>query len=49
MTTLPDCDRCDANNSLEPIRADGPLIWCQCKCCAKTCLVKDGVIVHHGS
>ena len=44
---LPDCPSCDAANSLKPIRGDGPSVWCECSCCSKQCLVKDGRVVHH--
>jgi hypothetical protein len=43
---LPDCPSCDSADTLEAIRADGPLLWCLCSACVKTCLVKNGVVVH---
>lgn len=46
MPDLPDCPSCAANASLKPTRADGPLVWAECSVCAKTCLVKDGRVVH---
>lgn len=50
MKTLPDCESCEATNSLEKIRADEKgCIWCLCSCCAKTCLVKDGRVIHKGT
>lgn len=48
--TLPDCPRrgCDANASLEPVRADANgNVWAYCRVCAATVLIdKDGRVLH---
>lgn len=48
---LPDCDKCDASESLQAIRSDtNGLIWAYCTCCGKTMLVNaEGRIVAHGT
>jgi hypothetical protein len=45
---LPDCPRCDANRTLEKIRADlHGKVWCYCRCCAASVLIDaDGRVLH---
>jgi len=46
LPPLPDCPSCDAEQSLERVCVQGSAIECVCTCCARTCLVKDGRVVH---
>lgn len=45
---LPDCPKCDANASLEEIRADDTgHVWAYCRVCSATVLINaQGQIVH---
>ena len=43
MSELPDCPRCDAAGTLEPVQTTTQVVViCLCTCCGKTVVVKDG-------